>query len=249
MVVSHHRASLSSLFRPFRLSSSTPARLESSFHQVHTLIFTLSQYLKYLTLLLSQSGRPFASPKGHVPTWTTAVEWHAASAFKQETYRSLVGSATAVVHTLGTLLENSGYKRAMRQSDAAGLAGYFATLLKGDNPLAKGTEGSYERINKDSGVCVLLVPVRRPIDSEKHLAYRTSHLASRASHTTSRILPRVPALTVQQTYLEEASDWNPDRTFVYISAEDIFRPVIPARYITTKREAESEIAEIGRAHV
>ena len=72
-----------------------------------------------------------------------------------ETYRSLVGSATAVVHTLGTLLENSSYKQAVRQSDAASLAGVFAKLLKGDNPLAKGTEGSYERINKDSGVCAL----------------------------------------------------------------------------------------------
>ncbi len=59
-----------------------------------------------------------------------------------------------MVHTLGTLLENSNYKQAIRQSDAASLAGYFAKLLKGDNPLAKGTEGSYERINKDSGVCV-----------------------------------------------------------------------------------------------
>jgi len=31
------------------------------------------------------------------------------------------------------------------------------------------------------------------------------------------------------------------RTFVYISAEDVFRPVIPTRYITTKREAEQMI--------
>lgn len=31
------------------------------------------------------------------------------------------------------------------------------------------------------------------------------------------------------------------RPFVYISAEDIFRPFIPARYVSTKREAESEI--------
>ncbi|KAK7467188.1 hypothetical protein VKT23_004246 [Stygiomarasmius scandens] len=31
------------------------------------------------------------------------------------------------------------------------------------------------------------------------------------------------------------------RPFVYISAEDVFRPVIPARYIETKREAEKGI--------
>lgn len=34
------------------------------------------------------------------------------------------------------------------------------------------------------------------------------------------------------------------RPFVYVSAEDIFRPVIPARYIETKREAEQGIEEM-----
>lgn len=31
------------------------------------------------------------------------------------------------------------------------------------------------------------------------------------------------------------------RPFIYISAEDIFRPVVPAAYIDTKREAEKLI--------
>jgi hypothetical protein len=34
------------------------------------------------------------------------------------------------------------------------------------------------------------------------------------------------------------------RPFVYVSAEDIFRPVIPARYIETKREAERAIEQM-----
>ena len=34
------------------------------------------------------------------------------------------------------------------------------------------------------------------------------------------------------------------RPFVYVSAEDIFRPVIPARYIETKREAEWAIEQM-----
>lgn len=34
---------------------------------------------------------------------------------------------------------------------------------------------------------------------------------------------------------------NIPRPFVYISAEDIFRPIIPARYIETKRAAEQGI--------
>ena len=34
------------------------------------------------------------------------------------------------------------------------------------------------------------------------------------------------------------------RPFVYLSAEDIFRPWIPARYIRTKREAEQGLSEM-----
>jgi len=41
-----------------------------------------------------------------------------------------------------------------------------------------------------------------------------------------------------------SADINVPRPFVYISAEDIFRPVIPARYIETKWEAERGIEEI-----
>ena len=90
--------------------------------------------------------------------------------------------------------------------------------------------------------------IRRTIS---RLAYRILHLTSRISHLAyshTRISPRVSALTVLQTYLEEAKDLNADKTFVYISAEDIFRPVIPARYITTKREAENEIADLCEAN-
>ena len=40
------------------------------------------------------------------------------------------------------------------------------------------------------------------------------------------------------------ADPSKDRPFVYVSAEDIFRPVIPARYIETKREAERVIEQM-----
>lgn len=33
-----------------------------------------------------------------------------------------------------------------------------------------------------------------------------------------------------------------EKTFVYISAADAFRPLVPRRYIESKREAELEIA-------
>lgn len=46
----------------------------------------------------------------------------------------------------------------------------------------------------------------------------------------------------------EAGTSSPKRPFVYISAADGFRPVVPARYIETKRQAESEILRRCLAH-
>lgn len=40
------------------------------------------------------------------------------------------------------------------------------------------------------------------------------------------------------------ADPSKRRPFVYVSAEDILRPVIPARYIETKREAERGIDQM-----
>jgi hypothetical protein len=50
------------------------------------------------------------------------------------------------------------------------------------------------------------------------------------------------ALTVLDTMMTSpTSAAGPSRPFVYVSASDCFRPVVPRRYIETKREAESEI--------
>lgn len=40
---------------------------------------------------------------------------------------------------------------------------------------------------------------------------------------------------------DAAVEWEQPRPFIYISAEDIFRPVVPSAYIDTKREAEEQI--------
>lgn len=64
----------------------------------------------------------------------------------------------------------------------------------------------------------------------------------------------VTALTVLDTYLSQihsaspsaeiatSGSSTPSPSFVYISAADAFRPLIPARYLETKREAEAGIA-------
>jgi hypothetical protein len=58
---------------------------------------------------------------------------------------------TAVVHTLGTLLEDQRYKAAVRKGGVVGLARAFAGTFGARNPLEEGGEGSYEVMNRDSG--------------------------------------------------------------------------------------------------
>ncbi|KAF9520654.1 hypothetical protein BS47DRAFT_1335843 [Hydnum rufescens UP504] len=73
------------------------------------------------------------------------------------------------------------------------------------------------------------------------------------SHGSSsyQLLNHDSALLVLEAYRaalssEAASSLSPPipRTFVYISAEDIFRPLVPRGYIDTKRAAERDIASV-----
>jgi hypothetical protein len=55
----------------------------------------------------------------------------------------------------------------------------------------------------------------------------------------------ITALQVCKTFISsENKTTTPCRPFVYLSAEDISRPIIPSRYITTKREAEQQLEEL-----
>ncbi|KAH9951469.1 mitochondrial protein [Amylocystis lapponica] len=157
---------------------------------------------------ISQSGRPYTTPKGHSPAWTSKVDWQAADALQPESYAHLLSGKAAVVHTLGTLLEDTQYKAALKDGNVPALLATFASGLLGGhsrNPLeqndARGKTGSYEILNRDAAlrVCEAFMSSSPPEHSEG------------------------------------------PRPFVYVSAEDIFRPLISARYIETKREAEQRI--------
>jgi hypothetical protein len=56
------------------------------------------------------------------------------------------------------------------------------------------------------------------------------------------------ALRVCETFIKapplSSTKESAPRPFIYISAEDIFQPLIPQRYISTKREAERGIEEM-----
>ncbi|KAI0810987.1 NAD-P-binding protein [Irpex lacteus] len=158
----------------------------------------------YQVTSISSSGRPYATPKGHSPAWTSKVDWQKANALDPSTYAHLLPETSAVVHTLGTLLEDARYKAALKDGDVFNLVGTFASSLfgsEGSNPLRdEEREGGYALLNRDAAlrVCEAFV----------------------ASTPSSSVHPR---------------------PFVYVSAEDIFRPFISPRYIESKREAERGI--------
>ncbi|KAI0736768.1 NAD-P-binding protein [Fomitopsis betulina] len=158
---------------------------------------------------ISSSGEPFKTPKGHHPAWVSKVDWRAADALQPETYAHLLPQVTAVVHTLGTLLEDTRYKKALGRGDIPALAGIVASNVLGggpsSNPLAsgEGRPNSYETLNRDAAI-----------------------------HVCDAFISSKTSFPVEGP-----------RPFVYVSAEDIFRPIVPARYIETKREAEQLIGQ------
>jgi len=150
---------------------------------------------------LSRSGQPFKSSKGHSPAWTKRVNWLTGSASDPSTYASILPTCTALVHTIGILLE-SDYKSGDPRDLLRGLLnGPLSWFSGGRNPLDE-TEKSYENVNRDS------------------------------------------ALKTYETFSASSQDKNLVRSsspFIYLSAEDIFRPLIPLRYISSKRQAEKLI--------
>lgn len=160
---------------------------------------------------VSRSGEPnWPSVSSHqtAPAWSKNVTWRSANILQPESYKKDLEGATAVVHSMGILLE-ADYKGVLtgKESPIAGLQRAFSKTKKGSNvnPLERGagqeldageSDGqlTYELMNRDSAI-----------------------LVAREANEAS-----VPS-------------------FVYISAA-AGAPILPGRYISTKREAEDTIS-------
>ncbi|KXN86881.1 hypothetical protein AN958_09476 [Leucoagaricus sp. SymC.cos] len=181
---------------------------------------------------VSSSGRPYRTAKGHTPAWINKVSdatlppvLNLPEDHKDVQVHLLVASwlpflqVSGVVHTLGTLFEDADgtYKRAIKSGDVPGLLSSFL-----ENVVTGGSGGN-------------------PL--EKHRAFRVQ-----TKRGTYEVMNRDSALRVCEAFMASTPSSgaveNVPRPFVYISAEDVFRPVIPARYIKTKREAERSIEEM-----
>lgn len=135
------------------------------------------------------------------------MTWAKGDILDPSSYNAHLESATAVVHTMGILLE-ADYKGVVsgRESPIAGLRRAFSPTKAGtQNPLAASGDEPL-----------------KPAESDGQLTYEVMNrdtAVSLAQQASKRSVP----------------------TFVYISAA-AGTPILPKRYITTKREAESIIS-------
>ncbi|KAJ5466924.1 hypothetical protein N7475_004676 [Penicillium sp. IBT 31633x] len=159
---------------------------------------------------LSRSGEPrwdTVTDSEKRPSWASSVEWAKADILKPETYKPYLNGASAVVHTMGILLE-ADYKGVVqgREPIIGGLQRAFSTSKLGSqNPLSR-QEGE----------------ALQPKEKDGQLTYELMNRDSAIALAQESTNEHVPA-------------------FVYISAA-AGAPILPARYISTKREAEETIA-------
>lgn len=158
------------------------------------------------------------------------MNWRAASAFEPSSYTTLLAESTAVVHTIGTLYQNSSYKQAIRSGNLPALLQAIASG-HGSNPLNTSTSrSSYQALNHDSGELM---------NTKRHWC----HVLSYPMHMFYVALKVLNAFLVGSSTISTPKS---QKTFVYISAEDIFGPLVPREYITSKRAAEKDIAAACR---
>ncbi|KAJ5772880.1 hypothetical protein N7457_007776 [Penicillium paradoxum] len=181
---------------------------------------------------LSRSGEPrweTITDSKERPSWANSVEWAKADILKPESYKPYLNGASAVVHSMGILLE-ADYKGVVQGKEPiiSGLQRAFSTSKLGSqNPLSR-QEGE----------------ALQPKEKDGQLTYE---LMNRDSGAYSG-----PKLMMAGFCFEEANMWDVAialaqessnenvPAFVYISAA-AGAPLLPTRYISTKREAEAAI--------
>lgn len=172
----------------------------------------------------SRSGEPdwkTSSKSGRRPEWADNVTWISADIFEPSTYKPHLADADAVVHSMGLLLE-ADYKDVLRgkENPISGLRKAFGSTgsawPKSKNPLEK-VPGEEVAETGGSG----------RETGDRQLTYEK--------------LNRDSALIAAKQFVESSS--APKKTFVYISAAAGF-PILPQRYISTKREAEDLLSQV-----
>jgi len=168
---------------------------------------------------ISRSGNPVwqnitSSPQP--PSWAHKVSWEKGDLLKPATYASLLKGADYVVHSMGILLE-ADYKKVVtgQESPISGLKRAFSAAPRPGNPLERKVQYDSKSSSGQPEQDI------RPPETKEQLTYENMNRDS------AIMLAKV------------ASD-SGAKAFAYMSAAG-GAPVLPVRYIKTKREAEDTI--------
>lgn len=170
---------------------------------------------KSAKLCHSRSGEPTWSSvtsSPQAPSWSKSVNWIKGDILKPSTYVSHLEGTYAVVHTMGILLE----------------ADYKGVVSGKESPIS-GLRRAFSSTKKGS----LRNPLERGEEGSKD---DSIGVGEHDGQITYELMNRDSALS-----LATEAQAKGVSTFAYISAA-AGAPILPARYITTKREAESMIS-------
>lgn len=113
----------------------------------------------YNVVSVTGSGKkPQPYPKEDCP-WIDKVNWQKGNVFQPETYNEQLKDCTAVVHSIGILLENDSYKRIVGSND--GIINTVSGLFQSSNPMDKTPDNTgnnvvidktYARYNTESAL-------------------------------------------------------------------------------------------------
>ncbi|KAH7041139.1 uncharacterized protein B0I36DRAFT_312223 [Microdochium trichocladiopsis] len=165
---------------------------------------------------ISRSGNPVwqsITSSASPPSWAHKVSWERGDLLRPATYASLLQGADYVVHSMGILLE-ADYKKAVsgQESPITGLKRAFSSTPRPGNPLDR-------KVRYDDAAAAS--QDIRPPETKEQLTYENMN--------------RDSAIMLAKVAADAGA-----KAFAYMSAAG-GAPVLPARYIKTKREAEETI--------
>lgn len=164
---------------------------------------------------ISRSGAPkwdAVTSSATPPPWSHKVSWERGDILRPATYAPLLKRADFVVHSMGILLE-ADYKGVVRGQESP-ISGLRKAFSGGPRPGNPLERGVDGESNADADI--------RPPETREQLTYENMNRDS-------------------AIMLAKEADRDGAKAFVYVSAAG-GAPVLPARYIATKREAEATIA-------
>lgn len=102
---------------------------------------------------LSRSGKQPSPVTYSDNGWISKVNWAQADLFDPASYKNYLKDQTAVVHSVGILFENQGYKQTVNSNfNFLNDIQKLGNMLKGANPMERESNTTYEAIQRDTAV-------------------------------------------------------------------------------------------------